>query len=79
MEITRQTWKDVAGLRQKGVQVRKGETSVVDEFKKVQYFNQCVCNQGEQTQNFHADRLRMEERVLAMMVTKIIIPRGSNH
>ena len=42
MEITRQTWKDVAHLRQKGVQVRKGETSAVDEFNKVQYFNQCV-------------------------------------
>jgi len=42
MEITRQTWKDVAGLRQRGVQVRKGETSVVDEFNKVQYFNQCM-------------------------------------
>ena len=25
MEITRQTWKDVAGLRQMGVQVQKGE------------------------------------------------------
>jgi len=44
MEITRQTWKDVVGLRQKGVQVRKGETSGVDEFNKVQYFNQCVRN-----------------------------------
>ena len=38
MEITRQTWKDVAGLRQRGVQVRKGETSVVDDFNKLQYF-----------------------------------------
>ena len=36
MEITRQTWKDVAGLRQRGVQVCKGETSAVDEFNKVQ-------------------------------------------
>jgi len=36
MEITKQTWKDVVGLRQRGVQVRKGETSVVDEFNKMQ-------------------------------------------
>jgi len=78
MEITRQTWKDVAGLRQKGMQVRKGETSVVDEFNKVQYFNQCVRNHGEQTRNFHVGRLRVEERVLAMVVTKIIMLRGSN-
>jgi len=69
----------VAGLRQRGVQVRKGETSVVDEFNKVQYFNQCVRNQGEQARNFHVGRLHMEERLLAMVVTKIIMPRGSNH
>jgi len=31
MEITRKTWKDVVGLRQRGVQVRKGETSAVDD------------------------------------------------
>jgi len=79
MEITRPTWEDVVGLRQRGVQVRKGETSVVDELKKVQYFNQCVRNQGEQTRNFHVERLRVEERLLAMVVKKIIIPRGSNH
>ena len=69
----------MAGLRQKGVQVCKGETSVVDEFNKVQYYNQCVCNQGEQTRNFHVGRLRVKERLLAMVVTKIIMPRGSNH
>ena len=61
------------------MQVRKGETSVVDEFNKVQYFNQCVRNQGEQTINFHVGRLRVEKRLLAMVVTKIIMPRGSNH
>jgi len=79
MEITRQTWKDMVGLRQRGVQVRKGETIVVDEFNKVQYFNQCVRNQGEQTRNFHMGRLCVEEMLLAMVVTKIIMPRGSNH
>jgi len=79
MEIIRQTWKDVAGLRQKGVQVRKGETSAVDEFNKVHYFNQCVRNQGEQARNFHVGRLHVEERLLVVVVTKIIMPRGSNH
>jgi len=79
MEITMQTWKDVAGLRQRGVQVCKGETTTVDEFNKVQYFNQCVRNQGEQARNFHVGRLYVEERLLAMLVTKIIMPRGSNH
>ena len=61
------------------MQVRKGETSAVDEFNIVQYFNQCVRNQGEQTRNFYVGRLRVEERLLAMVVTKIIMPRRSNH
>jgi len=75
MEITRQTWKDVAGLRQRGVQVRKGETSAVNEFNKVQYCNQCVRNQGGQTRYFHVGSLRMEERLLTIVVTKIIMLR----
>jgi len=70
--------EDVVGLRQRVVQVCKGETTYVDEFNKVQYFNQCVCNLGEQTHNSHVGRFRVEERLLAMMVTKIIMPRGSN-
>jgi len=79
MDISRQTWKDVAGLRQMGVQVRKGETTAMDEFNKLQYFNECVRNQGKQTRNFPVERLRVEERLLAMVVTKIIMPRRSNH
>jgi len=51
----------------------------MDEFNKVQYFNQCVRNLGEQTQNFYVWRLCVEERLLAMVVTKIIMPKGSNH
>jgi len=77
MEITRKTWKHVVVLTQRVVQVRKGETTVVDEFNKVQYFNQCVRNLGEQTRNFHVERLRVEERLLAMVVTKIISLGGA--
>ena len=79
MKITRETWKDVAGLRQRGIQVRKGETTTVDEFNQVKYFNQGVCNQGQRTRNFHVGRLRVEERLLGMVVTKIIMPKRSNH
>jgi len=42
MEITKPIWKDVVDLRQRGVQVRKGEITTIEEFNKVQYFNQCV-------------------------------------
>ena len=38
MEISKKAWKDVVGLMQRGVQVRKGGTSTVEEFNKVQYY-----------------------------------------
>jgi len=38
MEIKWKAWKDVVGLKARGVQVRKGETGVVQEFNKIQYY-----------------------------------------
>ena len=79
MEITRQNWKDVVGLRQRGVKVRKRETTIVKEFNKVQLFNQCVRNPREEIHNFHVGRLRVDERFFVMIVIKILMPRGNTH
>ena len=35
MDINKMAWKDVTGLKARGVQERKGETEVVQEFNKV--------------------------------------------
>jgi len=35
MEISKKAWKDVASLKQKDVEVRKFESSIVDRFNKV--------------------------------------------
>jgi len=69
----------MVGLRQMVIRVRKGETTIVDKFNKVQYFNQCVRNPSEQTHNFHVGRLLVEERLLSTVVTKIIMFRGRYH
>ena len=55
--------------------MRKGETGVVEEFKKVQYYGQCL---RPEIKNFHVGGLKVDERLLAMIITKIIVPRGSN-
>ena len=44
MEINKKAWKDMGGLKPRGVQVRKGETRSVQEFNKVQYYGQCLRN-----------------------------------
>jgi len=53
MEINKKAWKDVAGLKVRGVQVRKGETGVVKEFNKVQYYRQCLRNPTAEIKHFH--------------------------
>jgi len=74
MEISKKAWKDVVGLKQRGVQLRKGETGVVEEFNKVQYYRQCLRNLGAEIITFHVGGLKV-----GMIITKIIVSRGSNH
>jgi len=79
MEINKKAWKDVARLKVRGVQVRKGETEVVQEFNKVQYYGQCLRNLAAEIKHFHVGRLKVDQRLLAMIVTKIIVLRESHH
>jgi len=37
-----------------------------------------VRNLGGQIHNFHVGRLQVDERLFTMVVTKIIVPRGTN-
>jgi len=79
MEINKKSWKDVVGLKSRGVQVRKGETRAVPEFNKVQYYDQCLRNPIAEIKHFHVGGLKVDQRVFAMIITKIIVPCGSNH
>jgi len=79
MEISKKAWKDVVRLKAKGVQVRKGETSAMLEFNKVQYFGQCLRNPVVEIKHFHVGGVKVDERLLAMIITKIIVSRESNH
>jgi len=79
MEINKKTWKDVTGLKSRGVQVRKGETGVVPEFNKVQYYGQCLRNPAGEIKHFHVGGLKVDQRLLDMIVTLIFVSRGSNH
>jgi len=56
----------MVGLKSRGVQVRKSETGVVPEFNKVQYYG-------------HVGGLKVDQWLLGMIGTRILIPHGSNH
>jgi len=79
MEINKKAWKDVVGLKSRGVQVRKGEIGAVSEFNKVQYYGQCLRNPIAKIKHFHVGGLKVDQRLLTMIVRKIIVPRGNNH
>ena len=79
MEINKRAWKDVVGLKPRGVQVRKGETGAVPEFNKMQYYGQCLRNPIAEIKHFHVGGLKVDQRLLGMIVTKILVPRGTNH
>jgi len=79
VEINKRAWKDLVGLKSRGVQVRKGETEAVLEFNKMQYYDQCLRNPAAEIKHFHVGDLKVDQRLLAMIVTKFIVPRGSNH
>jgi len=76
---TRELGKMWLASNQEGVQVRKGETGVVPEFNKMQYYGQCPRNLAAEIKHFHVDGLKVDQRLLGMIVPKILVPRGSNH
>jgi len=79
MEINKRALKDMVGLKPRGVQMRKGETGAVPEFNKIQYYGQCLRNPIAEIKHFHVGGLKVDQRLLGMIVTKILVPRGSNH
>jgi len=79
MEINKRAWKDVVRLKPRGVQVTKGETMAVPELNKMQYYGQCLRNPIAKIKHFHVGGLKVDQRLLGMIVTKIFVPRASNH
>jgi len=45
----------------------------------MQYYGQCLRNPAAEIKHFHLGGLKVDQRFLAMIVTKITVPRGSNH
>ena len=79
MEITHDVWAAVTGLKYAGPRINKGNLGVVEDFNKVQYYKSCLKNQHAQVRTCSVEGLKLDERVLALIVTWILTPRGSNH
>ena len=78
MEITHDVWVAVTGLKYVGLRINKGNIGVVEDFNKIQYYKSCLKNPQAQVRTCSVGGLKLDERVLALIVTWILTPRGSN-
>ncbi|XP_068502140.1 uncharacterized protein [Phaseolus vulgaris] len=79
MEITHEVWTVVTGLKYVGLRINKGNIGVVEDFNKIQYYKSCFKNPQAQARTCFVGGLKLNERLLALIVTCILTPRGRNH
>ena len=79
MEITHEVWGAVAGLKFSGLRINKGNLGVVEDFNKIQFYKSCLKKKQSQVSTCSVGGLKIDERLLALIVTWILTPRGSNH
>jgi len=77
--ITNDVWAAITGLKFSGVRINKGNVGVIEEFNKMQFYKNCLKNPLSKVRNFSVGRLKLDERLIALIVSWIITPRGSNH
>jgi len=56
-----------------------GNLGVIEEFNKMQFYKNCLKNPFSKVRNFFVRGLKLDERLIAFIMSWIITPRGSNH
>jgi len=79
MVITSDVWAIVAGLKSSGLRINRGNLGIVEEFNKMQFYKGCLKNPQSKVRIFSVGGLKLEERLIAFIVSWILTPRGSNH
>jgi len=79
MEITPEVWSVVARFKYVGLRINKGNIGVVEEFNKMQYYRSCLKNPQSKLRNFSVGGMKLNERIIAFIVSWMLTPRGSNH
>ena len=78
MEITHEVWAAVTGLKFSGLRINKGNLGVVEDFNKIQYYKSCLKNQHAKVRTCSVGGLKLDERLVDLIVTWTLTPRGSN-
>jgi len=69
----------VSGLKSSGLRINRGNLGVVGDFNKIQFYKGCLKNPHSKVRNFLVGGLKLNERLVAFIVSWILTPRGSNH
>jgi len=68
-KITPEVWTVVARLKFDGLRINKGNIGVVEDFNKLQFYRSCLKNPQIKVRNFSVDGLRLNERLIAFIVS----------
>jgi len=79
MVITSDVWAVVTRLKSSGLRINRGNLGVVEEFNKIQFYKGCLKNPHSKVRNFSVGGLKLDERLVAFIISWILTPRGSNH
>jgi len=74
-----QVWSAVTGLKSSGLRIIRGNLGVVEDFNKFQFYKGCLKNPHSKVRNFSVRGLKLDERLVAFIVSWILTPRGINH
>jgi len=79
IQITNDVWTAITGLKFSRLRINKSNIGVIKEFNKMQFYKNCLKNPLSKVRNFPVGGLKLDERLIAFIMSWIVTPRGSNH
>ena len=79
MIITSDVWSAVTGLKSSGLRINRGNLGVVEDSNIIHFYKGSLKNPHSKVRNFSVGGLKLDERLVAFIVSWILTPRGSNH
>jgi len=79
MVIINDVWTVVTTLKYSGLRLNRGNLGIVEEFNKMQFYKRCLKNPLSKVRIFSIRGLKLDEWLIAFIVSWIITPRGINY
>ena len=77
--ITNEVWTVITGIKYFGLRINKGNLGVIEEFNKIQFYKNCLENPLSKVRNISVGGLKLDERLIAFIVSWIVTLKGRNH